>query len=46
MFNEGLMDAYVFHERGSRSTSAEDIINAIVNEVNAASTKKTLKEVL
>jgi len=45
-FGRGLMDAYVFHEKGSRYTSAEDIINAIVNEVNAASLKKTLKEVL
>jgi hypothetical protein len=45
MFNEGLMDAYAFHERGPRYTSPEDIINVIVNKVNGTCSKKVLTEV-
>jgi hypothetical protein len=45
MFNKGLMEAQVFHERGLRYVSPEDAVNAIVNKINEASLKKMLKEV-
>jgi hypothetical protein len=41
-FNEDSMKVYVFHERGPRYTSPEDIISLIVNRINEASAKKIL----
>jgi hypothetical protein len=43
-FHEGSMDTVVFHERGPRYMSPEDIVNLIVNRVNQGSLKKMLKE--
>jgi hypothetical protein len=43
-FSKNLMDVQVFHERGPRHTSPEDISNFIVNKVNEASSKTALKE--
>jgi hypothetical protein len=44
-FNKGLMAAYVFHERGPRYTSPEDIIKVIVNKVNETASRKVLKQI-
>jgi len=44
-FSKGLMDAYVFHEKGPGYTSPEDVINVIVNNVNEAASKKVLKQI-
>lgn len=42
-FNEDLIKAQVFHERGPRYVTPEDIVNFIVKKLNETSTKKTLK---
>ena len=39
------VELQVFHERGPRYTSPEDIVEFIEKEVNGASTRKTLKKV-
>jgi hypothetical protein len=39
------LEPRVFHERGPRYISPEDITNFIVNQLNKASTKKILKTV-
>lgn len=44
-FNKGFMDAYVFHERGPRYMSPEDIINVIVNKVNETISKRVVKQI-
>jgi hypothetical protein len=43
-FSEHLMEIQVFHERGPRHTSPEDISNFIVSRVNEGSSKTVLKE--
>lgn len=43
-FRKGLMDVHVFHERGPRHTSPEDIPNLIVSRVNEGSPRKLLKK--
>ena len=45
-FGKGMtLEMRVFHERGPRYVSPEDITNFIVNQLNKASTKKILKPV-
>jgi hypothetical protein len=44
MFHEGSIDIHVFHERGPRYMSPEDMISLIVNKVNEGAVKKMLKE--
>ncbi|MEM2117673.1 MAG: hypothetical protein QW386_01470 [Candidatus Bathyarchaeia archaeon] len=41
--NKNLLEIQVFHERGLRYTTPEDIINLIVNKINQASPRKMLK---
>jgi hypothetical protein len=45
-FGSGLMEAQVFHERGPRYTSPEDLVNFIIGKVNEGPSKKALKEIL
>jgi hypothetical protein len=42
-FNENLIRAQVFHERGPRHVTPEDLVNFTVNKLNETSTKKILK---
>jgi hypothetical protein len=42
-FSKDTMEMRVFHERGPRYISPEDITTFIVNQINKASTKKILK---
>lgn len=42
-FNESLIRAQVFHERGPRHVTPEDLVNFTVNKLNETSTKKILK---
>jgi hypothetical protein len=44
-FSKNTMEMRVFHERGPRYISPEDITTFIVNQINKASTKKILKPV-
>jgi len=44
VFSKDIMEVQVFHERGPRHTSPEDIPNFIVNKVNEGSSKVALKE--
>jgi hypothetical protein len=39
------VEIQVFHERGPRYISPEDIVNLLVNEVNKTTSRKTLKRV-
>ncbi|MBX5328054.1 MAG: hypothetical protein QHH18_01140 [Candidatus Bathyarchaeota archaeon] len=41
--NKNLLEIQVFHERGLRYTTPEDIINLIINKINQGSTRKMLK---
>jgi hypothetical protein len=43
-FGKNMMNMQVFHERGPRHTSPEDISNFIVSRVNEGSSKGILKE--
>ena len=45
-FNKDIMGVQVYHERGPRHTSPEDISNFIVSKVNEESSKRALKEVV
>jgi hypothetical protein len=45
IFGRNLMEVQVFHERGPRHTSPEDIPNFIISKVNEASSKTALREV-
>ena len=45
VFGKHSMEIQVFHERGPRYISPEDIIAFLVNEVNKASSRITLKRV-
>lgn len=42
-FSKDTMEIRVFHERGPRYISPEDITTFVVNQINKASTKKILK---
>jgi hypothetical protein len=42
-FNEGLIEMRISHEKGPRHVEPEDVIRLIVNEVNQACKKKTLR---
>jgi len=44
-FSKDTMEIRVFHERGPRYISPEEITTFIVNQINKASTKKILKPV-
>jgi hypothetical protein len=43
IFGENAMETRVFHERGPRYISPEDIVTFLVNKVNEAAARKTLK---
>ena len=43
-FGENSLELRVFHERGPRYMSPEDIVSFIVNRINEASTRRILKE--
>ncbi|MCJ7424281.1 hypothetical protein MUP01_08450 [Candidatus Bathyarchaeota archaeon] len=43
-FSENSVEISIFHERGPRHVSPEDIISLIAKKVNETSTKKILKE--
>jgi hypothetical protein len=45
-FSKDLVDVRVFHERGPRHTSPEDVLNFIVSKVNEESSKRALEEVV
>ena len=45
VFGRNSVDMQVFHERGPRYVSPEDIVTFLVNEVNKTSSRKTLKRV-
>lgn len=45
VFNANLIEAQVFHERGPRHISPEDLINLIVNKVNELFPRKVVKAV-
>jgi hypothetical protein len=42
-FNEGSMEIQIFHERGPRYVSPEDIANFVVNKIGETFSKKILK---
>ncbi|MEM2971483.1 MAG: hypothetical protein QW270_03570 [Candidatus Bathyarchaeia archaeon] len=44
-FNEGIMEIHVFHEKGSRHITPEEIVNLITNRVNESSKRGILKSV-
>ena len=43
LFGENSAEAQVFHEKGLRHTSPEDLLNLVVKRVNAACSKQALK---
>ncbi len=43
-FNEGTIELQVFHEKGPRYISPEDIIKFITDKINQGSTKRILKD--
>jgi hypothetical protein len=43
IFNKKIMETQIFHERGPRHITPEDIANLIVNKVNGSSSRKILK---
>jgi hypothetical protein len=45
-FSKDVVNAKVFHERGPRHTSPEDILDFIVRRVNEQSSSRALKEVV
>ena len=45
VFVRNSLEVQVFHERGPRYISPEDIITFLVNEMNKASSRKTLKKI-
>ena len=44
VFGKNSMEIQVFHERGPRYISPEDLITFLVNEVNKTSSRRTLKK--
>jgi hypothetical protein len=45
VFGKNAVEIQVFHERGLRYISPEDIVNFLVNKVNKTSSRKTLKKI-
>jgi hypothetical protein len=45
IFNKGSMEIQIYHERGPRYISPEDIANFVVNKTNETVSKKILKAV-
>jgi len=45
VFGENAMEIQVFHERGPRYISPEDIVTFLVNRINEASARKILKKI-
>lgn len=45
IFGKNAVEIQVFHERGPRYISPEDIITFLVNKVNKTSSRKTLKKI-
>jgi hypothetical protein len=45
VFGKNAVEIRVFHERGPRYISPEDIVNFLVNEVNKTSSRRILKKV-
>ncbi|MEM2975934.1 MAG: hypothetical protein QW821_05910, partial [Candidatus Bathyarchaeia archaeon] len=45
IFNKGSVEALVFHERGPRHVSPEDLVNLIIERVNQSYSRKVLKVV-
>jgi hypothetical protein len=45
VFGKNAVEIRVFHERGPRYISPEDIVTFLVNKINATSTRKILKTV-
>jgi hypothetical protein len=43
MFGDSLMEIQVFHEKGARHASPDDMVRLVVNRVNAAFSKRVLK---
>jgi hypothetical protein len=43
LFGENLAETQVFHEKGLRHTSPEDLLNLVVNRVNGACSKQALR---
>jgi hypothetical protein len=43
IFDKDFMEVQVFHERGPRHLSPEDIINLVIEKVNGSFSKKVLK---
>jgi hypothetical protein len=43
MFGDSLMEIQVFHEKGARHASPDDLVRLVVNRVNAAFSKRVLK---
>lgn len=43
IFEKNFMEVQVFHERGPRHLSPEDIINLVIEKVNGSFSKKVLK---
>jgi hypothetical protein len=46
MFGEGLAEAHVFHEKGLRHTSPEDLTRLVVNKANSFSSRRVLKSIV
>ena len=44
-FNENLIGMHIFHERGPRYVSPEDLVNLVVNKINRTFSKRILKKV-
>jgi hypothetical protein len=45
VFGKGVVEFRVFHERGPRYVSPEDMVAFLVNKVNATSSRKILKRI-
>jgi len=43
LFNKNYMETHVFHERGPRYVSPDDIVNFFVNKINETVSRKVLK---
>lgn len=46
MFNKNLMELQIFHEKGPRYSTPEDITHFVVRKINEAFSKKVLKALL
>ncbi len=45
IFGQNALEMQVFHERGPRYVSPHDVVRFLVDQVNAASARKTLKQI-